>query len=56
MTTQFKALIQVLDYFKSEETCINFLAVAGGTIHLLALIVVMLKSYGYYCNKKVRTF
>jgi transposase-like protein len=26
MTTQFKSLIQVLDYFKSEETCINYLA------------------------------
>lgn len=26
MTTQFKSLIQVLDHFKSEETCINYLA------------------------------
>ena len=28
MTTQFKSLIQVLDHFKSEETCINYLAVS----------------------------
>jgi transposase-like protein len=26
MTSQFKSLIQVLDYFKNEETCINYLA------------------------------
>ncbi len=26
MTTQFKSLIQVLDYFKNEETCIQYLA------------------------------
>jgi len=26
MTTNFKSLIQVLDFFKSEETCINYLA------------------------------
>jgi transposase-like protein len=26
MTTQFKSLIQVLDYFKNEETCISYLA------------------------------
>ena len=26
MTTQFKSLIQVLDFFKNEETCINYLA------------------------------
>jgi len=26
MTTQFKSLLQVLDYFKSEETCISYLA------------------------------
>jgi transposase-like protein len=26
MTTQFKSLLQVLDYFKSEETCIKYLA------------------------------
>ena len=26
MTTNFKSLLQVLDYFKNEETCINYLA------------------------------
>src|ERR1700761_7158239 len=26
METQFKSLLQVLDYFKSEETCISYLA------------------------------
>jgi transposase-like protein len=26
MTTQFKSLIQVLDYFKEETTCVNYLA------------------------------
>jgi transposase-like protein len=26
MTTQFKSLIQVLDFFKEEQTCINYLA------------------------------
>jgi len=26
MTTQFKSLLQVLDYFKNEETCITYLA------------------------------
>ena len=26
MTTQFKSLLQVLDFFKSEETCISYLA------------------------------
>jgi len=26
MTTQFKSLIQVIDYFKDESTCINYLA------------------------------
>ncbi|MGZ3945811.1 MAG: IS1595 family transposase, partial [Mucilaginibacter sp.] len=26
MTTQFKSLLQVLDYFKNEETCIQYLA------------------------------
>jgi transposase-like protein len=28
MTTQFKSLLQVLDYFKEESTCINYLAVS----------------------------
>jgi hypothetical protein len=26
MVTNFKSLLQVLDYFKNEETCINYLA------------------------------
>ena len=26
MTTQFKSLIQVLDFFKEEQTCITYLA------------------------------
>src|ERR1700761_1781899 len=26
MTTNFKSLLQVLDYFKDEKTCINYLA------------------------------
>ena len=26
MTTNFKSLLQVLNYFKNEETCINYLA------------------------------
>ena len=26
MTSQFKSLIQVLDFFKEEQTCINYLA------------------------------